>query len=316
MSRKCVGDDVLEAIRSQDQDKCLSLMDDKENMETLRNWRDDRGCSLLHWVAMCDIKEAVFVCLDKLKIPPDVKAENLQTPLMWAAIHENIIIMDILKCYGADCDARDDLGDNILTLGAQHEKFLTCIWAISNGADRDAKNIAGSTAAHWAAFSGAYMLLSVLESFGADLETTYDSAGLLPLHRSLQLEFYATARMLVDLRPSLLHSKTKDGLDLSEFAYKNELSQLWFSEFMALCKDPKHVTKIFTSQKARKEPEISWSETIRTVLKLRSILWEKFADQLLALETSRHGRIFIPIIAFSFAGVFVAAWQVRVSLRD
>ena len=47
--------------------------------------RDNEGCSPLHWFALRNHREAVVKLLT-LGAPVDAQADNLQTPMMWAAV--------------------------------------------------------------------------------------------------------------------------------------------------------------------------------------------------------------------------------------
>eukprot|EP01054_Gregarina_sp_Poly1_P004063 Gregarina_sp_Poly_1__4062@NODE_2230_length_2440_cov_24_991150_g1433_i0_p1_GENE_NODE_2230_length_2440_cov_24_991150_g1433_i0NODE_2230_length_2440_cov_24_991150_g1433_i0_p1_ORF_typecomplete_len729_score88_95DHHC/PF01529_20/2_8e03DHHC/PF01529_20/2_3e03DHHC/PF01529_20/9e23Ank_2/PF12796_7/4_8e11Ank_2/PF12796_7/2_4e07Ank_5/PF13857_6/0_037Ank_5/PF13857_6/3_3e07Ank_5/PF13857_6/0_00014Ank_5/PF13857_6/41Ank_4/PF13637_6/0_99Ank_4/PF13637_6/0_00017Ank_4/PF13637_6/6_1e07Ank_4/PF13637_6/0_00021Ank_4/PF13637_6 len=282
--------------------------------EAIREFRDKDEFSLLHWSAMGGQNEVVLLLLRDFNIEVDIRGQNLQTPLMWAAMDERLLTMHILLDHGADIQAKDDLADNSLTLAAQHEKLMSCLFLLHLGIDVNNTNVTGSSAAHWAAFCGAYMLLAVLLIFGANMHTSYDHYGLLPIHRALQLEYYATAKLLVDLDKSLLDVKTKDGLNLEEFADKSELSRRWFSDFINLCRNPDYQVSHGPADKklmgAENEDEKD-STSCPMIMNFRQMVWSKFVDVLIKMENSNVGKAFIPVLALFFATVFVLAWRSR-----
>eukprot|EP01053_Blabericola_migrator_P006815 Blabericola_migrator_1__6814@NODE_344_length_9579_cov_221_075799_g277_i0_p2_GENE_NODE_344_length_9579_cov_221_075799_g277_i0NODE_344_length_9579_cov_221_075799_g277_i0_p2_ORF_typecomplete_len758_score141_38Ank_2/PF12796_7/1_3e11Ank_2/PF12796_7/1_2e09Ank_2/PF12796_7/3e06Ank_2/PF12796_7/16Ank_2/PF12796_7/8_4e03DHHC/PF01529_20/5_2e03DHHC/PF01529_20/2_9e02DHHC/PF01529_20/9e22Ank_5/PF13857_6/0_00029Ank_5/PF13857_6/1_6e09Ank_5/PF13857_6/0_00011Ank_5/PF13857_6/3_1e02Ank_4/PF13637_6/3_5e09Ank_4/PF13637_ len=279
-------------------------------------FNDKDGFSLLHWASMAGYNELVILLIEDFGIDVNARGINLQTPLMWAAMDERLLTMLILIDHGADVHAKDDLNDNCLTLAAQHEKLMSCLFFLHRGINVDNANVTGSTAAHWAAFCGAYMLLAVLMTFGADMHTSYDHYGLLPIHRALQLEYYATAKLVVDLDKSLLDVKTRDGMDLTQFADKSELSQQWFQDFLNLCRDPSYQVrradkKLMGEATSTDEPRTK-SRCLH-IASLRQAVWSKFVDVLINMESSKKGKALIPALALLFSFIFTVAWFIRLS---
>lgn len=299
-------------------------------LSEIANWRDNDGFSILHWAAMAGCNEVCLYCVKILGMDVDILGPNKQTPLMWAIMDEQLLTASLLLDFGADANKRDDLEDTCLTLAAQQEKLHAALFCLENPrCEIDAASLVGSTASHWAAFSGSYLLLAMLEAYGANMKNTYDKYGLLPLHRLLQLEYFATARMLTTFDPSLLHVVTKQGETLTEFAEKHQVSGFWFEEFVRLTKDPKaqprkkvNAKKLITGKLPSEEgvAQTSGANTLdgvfTKVLSLRSFLWDKFAEGLANMEENLVGRVLVPVIAVVFAIVFVGAhWLIIGSLN-
>jgi hypothetical protein len=84
----------------------------------------------------------------------DIRADNLQTPLMWAAIRGNVEMCAMLLEHGAGLEARDSLGATPLILTVQHAQHLTFLFLLDRGANPSAGDIRGATCVHWAAYKG------------------------------------------------------------------------------------------------------------------------------------------------------------------
>lgn len=88
----------------------------------------------------------------------DSRADNLQTPLMWAAIRGNVEMCGMLLEHGAQLEARDSLGATPLILTVQHAQHLTFLALLDRGASPNTGDIRGATCVHWAAYKGAVVV--------------------------------------------------------------------------------------------------------------------------------------------------------------
>ena len=84
----------------------------------------------------------------------DSRADNFQTPLMWAAIRGHIEMCTMLLEHGAALEARDSLGATALILAVQHAQHLTFLFLLDRGSNPEAGDIRGASAVHWTAYKG------------------------------------------------------------------------------------------------------------------------------------------------------------------
>ena len=89
----------------------------------------------------------------------DAKADNLQTPFMWAVLKGNIAICQLLMEHGADPCTRDSLGATPLILSVQHAQYLLFLFLLDHGANPDEGDVRGASAVHWAAYKGGVALI-------------------------------------------------------------------------------------------------------------------------------------------------------------
>ena len=114
---------------------------------------DDRGrygMTALHY-AVRGGKLALIKLLLERGAPVNALDDEGLTPLLHLAKTRSkadpIPVLELLKAYGADLDARDETQSTLLMHCARHGKVEAVRWLLAHGADRDARNASGKTAA-------------------------------------------------------------------------------------------------------------------------------------------------------------------------
>ena len=82
-------------------------------------------CPCLRLSPAAGFAAPVCACPPLPALQVDSRADNLQTPLMWAAIRGNVEMCAMLLEHGAALEARDSLGATPLVLTVQHAQHLT-----------------------------------------------------------------------------------------------------------------------------------------------------------------------------------------------
>mmetsp|Transcript_59323 Transcript_59323/g.94176 ORF Transcript_59323/g.94176 Transcript_59323/m.94176 type:complete len:652 (-) Transcript_59323:80-2035(-) len=190
-----------------------------ENYPHLWVARDEDGHSLLHWASLVGSAEFVEKALEN-HLEVDALANNLQTPLMWAALRGHCRAARVLMEHKADLQLKDSLGATPLIIAVQHAMYQTMLLLMARGnkaaliADKD-KN--GCTSAHWAAYKGDLTALRFLAYFGADL-CALDNAGMQPLHRAAFGSQSSVIEFLLENKadPLLRNGDGKTCLDIAE----------------------------------------------------------------------------------------------------
>ncbi|CAJ1336489.1 unnamed protein product [Effrenium voratum] len=148
--------------------------------------REEAGHTPLHWAALSGDVPFTTAALQHLEV--DIRADNLQTPLMWAVTRGRLQVAKLLMEAKADPYTKDSVGATPLILAVQHGQtsamlllFALCEHkALLAGVD-----VKGCSAAHWAAFKGELSALQLLDYFNADFSVT-DNEKMSPLHRAAQ----------------------------------------------------------------------------------------------------------------------------------
>jgi ankyrin repeat protein/truncated hemoglobin YjbI len=114
------------------------------------NDRGRYGLSALHYAVRGGKLPLIKLLLDRGANVNAVGADGL-TPLLHLsktrAKADPIPVMELLARGGADLDARDEKGGTLLMYFARRGKFEAVRWLLSRGADRNARNDSGKTAA-------------------------------------------------------------------------------------------------------------------------------------------------------------------------
>jgi len=208
-------DELFATARLPDFTKVLTLLDERPDLWTAV---DESNHTLLHWAALVGNKDFVKAAIAK-GIPVNATANNLQIPLMWAVTRGHLSTVRELLHAKADVCHHDNLGATPLMIAVQHRMHPCVLLIMSHGGQhllKDAdKN--GCTAAHWAAYKGDTLSLSLLEYFGADLQAI-DNKGMLPLHRATSAAQAHAVEWLISKKADPM-MRNKDGqscLDIAE----------------------------------------------------------------------------------------------------
>lgn len=213
-------DEVFRLVRENEYNDALQLLDALPEM-----WmaRDEEGHSLLHWSALMGNLEFVKKAL-KRDVPADAKANNKQTPLMWAIVNGHVSIVRELLAKTADVRSADSLGATPLMIAAQHPsstRYQLILVLLEHGTleilnDTD---LNGCTTAHWSAYKGDLTALKLMVEFRADLQVL-DKRSMLPLHRAVHGGQPTVIQYLIESR-SDPKQRTSDGQDCFDLARRN-----------------------------------------------------------------------------------------------
>ena len=107
------------------------------------------------------------------------------TALHFAGFHGNMGLVRLLVKNGADINAVNRQGINMLHVSAQGDQHVSLAYFIDKGLDIKSKDLRHSNPLHWAAFSGAELTLNYIIAWGGDLNAQ-DSKGLTPLHLAVK----------------------------------------------------------------------------------------------------------------------------------
>jgi len=138
----------------------------------VREARDDRGHSLLHWASK-RVDDPRFVKDLSRYVDAGVPTElDGMTPVHWACTESNAlpVLKVLLQSSSLSRSAsskpllevRDSTGCTPLLIAAQHGQVETAAWLVQMGADRDATDSSRDSAVHWAAYKGSLSVLGML----------------------------------------------------------------------------------------------------------------------------------------------------------
>lgn len=165
------------------------------------------GWSPLHW-ACRDGQETVVPILLDYGAKPDV-SECGWTPMLLAAKHRHVTIVQTLMGVGADLNAGDYYGRRTLHWVAKygHEAMVPLL--IEQGADLDAVDHWGRTALRWAVENKWYQVMELLLAKGADVNIAALD-GSTALHLAAFLRDEESVQQLLDGRASV-EARTRTG---------------------------------------------------------------------------------------------------------
>lgn len=92
------------------------------------------------------------------------------TALHFAAFHGNMTLIKLLVKHGADVNAYNRQGINMLHVSAQGDQPVSLAYFLDKALDINSKDYRSSTPLHWAAFSGAELTLNYIIAWGGDLD--------------------------------------------------------------------------------------------------------------------------------------------------
>eukprot|EP00929_Paragymnodinium_shiwhaense_P097992 TRINITY_DN59554_c0_g2_i1.p1 TRINITY_DN59554_c0_g2~~TRINITY_DN59554_c0_g2_i1.p1 ORF type:complete len:595 (-),score=56.43 TRINITY_DN59554_c0_g2_i1:139-1890(-) len=193
---KSLPDAALHHARFASFDEVLPLV---ERDVSVWQCADEDGHTLLHWAALAG--DTVFISKALAAgVSVDVRAQNGQTPFMWAMIRGRLSAAKLLLQARADLYAKDSRGATGLILAVQHAKVSSLLLAMALGQSEELLaqgDDNGCNAYHWAAYKGDLHSMRLLEYFDADV-SALDKNGMTPLHRAAQSCQLASAKHLLD----------------------------------------------------------------------------------------------------------------------
>lgn len=147
-------------------------------------------------------------------------------------IHHVVCILDRKEVNLSDLV--DDCGYSLLTYAIHLELPYVVLYLLTSGVStREADNFS-TTNSHIACLSGSYMILVMLALYGEEFDRRYNDQGLFPIHLLLQLEYFATAKAMLQLMAWRKNCKienvfcnlrTAEGLDLRAFCESQHIHQ-------------------------------------------------------------------------------------------
>ena len=129
------------------------------------------------WRAIYDDNDATIRCLQKLfrrSAIPDIENQDLErngggdTPLIFAAWHGYMELVELLVQYGADIEARNNNGSTALIYAARNNWKEMLQFLIDNGANVDIQDKWGRTALMYTGTKDYAKITRILIAAGAD----------------------------------------------------------------------------------------------------------------------------------------------------
>lgn len=208
---------IVREVHEQRFAQALELLD-----ATPEHWitRDRYGHSLIHWAALLGNEPFVESALAN-NCQVDSRAENQQTPLMWAVVRGHVAVVRQLLAAEADIRRADSLGATPLMIAVQHTcgtRYQLMLLLMQRGGHEllCAIDYKGCTAGHWAAYKGDLTALKLLVDFEADIHVLDDSKMSL-LHRAVFAQKANVVPYLLEMRsdPLQRNAEGKTSVDLA-----------------------------------------------------------------------------------------------------
>jgi len=183
--------------------------------------------SLLHTACLNNQLEICRVFINHEKAlgssPSDIKSWiNNKTsegfrPLHYASFKGNIPLIKLLEEHGADIEAKNNRGLNVVHIAAQGDQPVSIAYFKKKGISLLATDNNGSTALHWAAYFGMENATYYLTSWGCNVNQKDNEFGCTPLHLGVNSgNFKVVKRLLVKGANTKIKNKEgKDPLDLA-----------------------------------------------------------------------------------------------------
>jgi ankyrin repeat protein len=166
----------------------LSYEEIKTNFNALENFmelRDEEQFTILHKACYLNNNMLVKIILDNKGITSDwinSRSKVGFTALHFASYKGNLEIVDLLIKKGAKFDSENEKGLNVLHLSAQNNQIEPIIYFTQKyGMDINVKDREGSTALHWACYTGSETVVTFLLNLNIEINAK-DIQGLTPLH--------------------------------------------------------------------------------------------------------------------------------------
>ena len=180
--------EFLEAINQNDIEKAKSYIN------SLKIWqiKDENGLTPLHYsvfrnnydlttIIINEVKKGLGISSNKISNFINEKTNEGFTALHYAVNNGNLLIVQLLKQYGAKFEAVTNLGKNAVHIAAEANQVTMLMYLIFNEAlDIFCLDENGSTPLHWACYSGAFEAVDYLLSLKADINAQ-DKERITPL---------------------------------------------------------------------------------------------------------------------------------------
>ncbi len=180
--------EFLEAINQKDIEKAKSYIN------SLKIWqiKDENGLTPLHYsvfrnnydlttIIINEVKKGLGMSSNKISNFINEKTNEGFTALHYAVNNGNLLIVQLLKQYGAKFEAVTNLGKNAVHIAAEANQVTMLMYLILNEAlDIFCLDENGSTPLHWACYSGAFEAVDYLLSLKADINAQ-DKERITPL---------------------------------------------------------------------------------------------------------------------------------------
>ena len=180
--------EFLEAINQNDIEKAKSYIN------SLKIWqiKDENGLTPLHYsvfrnnydlttIIINEVKKGFGISSNKISNFINEKTNEGFTALHYAVNNGNLLIVQLLKQYGAKFEEVTNLGKNAVHIAAEANQVTMLMYLILNEAlDIFCLDENGSTPLHWACYSGAFEAVDYLLSLKADINAQ-DKERITPL---------------------------------------------------------------------------------------------------------------------------------------
>ena len=180
--------EFLEAINQNDIEKAKSYIN------SLKIWqiKDENGLTPLHYsvfrnnydlttIIINEVKKGLGISSNKISNFINEKTNEGFTALHYAVNNGNLLIVQLLKQYGAKFEEVTNLGKNAVHIAAEANQVTMLMYLILNEAlDIFCLDENGSTPLHWACYSGAFEAVDYLLSLKADINAQ-DKERITPL---------------------------------------------------------------------------------------------------------------------------------------
>ena len=180
--------EFLEAINQNDIEKAKSYIN------SLKIWqiKDENGLTPLHYsvfrnnydlttIIINEVKKGLGISSNKISNFINEKTNEGFTALHYAVNNGNLLIVQLLKQYGAKFEEVTNLGKNAVHIAAEANQVTMLMYLLLNEAlDIFCLDENGSTPLHWACYSGAFEAVDYLLSLKADINAQ-DKERITPL---------------------------------------------------------------------------------------------------------------------------------------
>ena len=167
----------------------------KENLDDAANLKDEGEFPLLHWAALND-NVPIIDCLINRGANVRLKNGRGEEPLAWAALRGHRRASTALLRHGASEDSLDDRGYSVMHHAAQNNHVHLLDFYRRRGCDVDRPDSKGRAPIHWACYMNHERTAEWLIRKGADIHRI-DVEQCTPLHWAAIKGTYKTVKILL-----------------------------------------------------------------------------------------------------------------------
>ena len=257
--------EIFDAIIKDDNDTIQQYLNDPNIKWSVL--KDESGSTVLHRAVFKNnyeltnlIIEAVkkqlgLGSLNKIESYINEKTNEGFTALHYAAMNGNIKMVKLLKKYGAKIESVTNLGKNVLHIAAEENHPSMIVYFLLNEPlDIYSVDENGSTALHWACYSGAEESVKYLVTLKSDINAL-DKEKLTPLHLAVDNNRENIVRFLLQkgVEKKVLNNKKELPIDIARRKNFSNIEKLLLDkEFNQLCTLEYPVTYIPPSDSYKK----------------------------------------------------------------